>query len=364
MFVPVSLYRTYHGNPLMSLINVNYHLAEQLITKSFKHRNVPYLKGSPGTGKSEIYKQIAAKYKLVLIDLRLAQMEPTDLMGFPAINDETNTAGYTPMDIFPLENTPIPKGYKGWLLLLDEINQADRATMKAAYKLVLDRMVGQFPLHKMCYVAAAGNLDTDNALVEEMGTAMQSRISPHMVLEVDVQQWLEWANVHGIDYRICSFLEFRPDLLHHFEPDHTDCTYPCPRTWERVHEYITGHELDSKELRDIHMALIAGTIGSGATLEFIAFSKLFSKLPNFASIMANPESVEFDNSPDVVFALTGLLAQHASPTNIEKVLKFVDRLSGDFQALVVKNMRQRNAKLTHAQPITDWMTTNAERFIE
>ena len=133
---------------------------------------------------------------------------------------------------------------------------------------------------------------------------------------------------------------------------------------KRVHEYITGHELDSKELRDIHMALIAGTIGSGATLEFIAFSKLFSKLPNFASIMANPESVEFDNSPDVVFALTGLLAQHASPTNIEKVLKFVDRLSGDFQALVVKNMRQRNTKLTHAQPITDWMTTNAERFIE
>ena len=236
--------------------------------------------------------------------------------------------------------------------------------MKAAYKLVLDRMVGQFPLHKQCYVAAAGNLDTDNALVEEMGTAMQSRISPHMVLEVDVQQWLEWANTGGIDYRICSFIEFRPDLLHHFEPDHTDCTYPCPRTWERVHEYIINHEFDGPELRDIHMPLIAGTIGSGATMEFIAFTRLFSKLPNFASILASPESVEFNDSPDVVFALTGLLAQHASPTNIEKVLTFVDRLSGDFQALVVKNMRQRTAKLTHAQPITDWMTNNAERFIE
>ena len=246
------------------------------------------------------------KYKLLLIDLRLAQMEPTDLMGFPAINDETHTAGYTPMDIFPLENTPIPKGYKGWLLLLDEINQADRATMKAAYKLVLDRMVGQFPLHKQCYVAAAGNLDTDNALVEEMGTAMQSRISPHMVLGVDTQQWLEWANVRGIDYRICSFIEFRPDLLHHFEPDHTDCTYPCPRTWERVHEYIIGHEFTGPELNDIHMPLLAGTIGSGATIEFIAFSQLFTKLPNFASIMASPENVEFNDSPDVVFALTGL----------------------------------------------------------
>ena len=43
----------------MSLTTVNYHTAEKLIIKAFKHRNVPYLKGSPGTGKSEVYAAIA-----------------------------------------------------------------------------------------------------------------------------------------------------------------------------------------------------------------------------------------------------------------------------------------------------------------
>ncbi len=345
-------------NP-MSLITVSYTTAAACIKEAFRTKSVPYLKGSPGTGKSAIYAMIAEQYKLKLIDLRLASYEPTDLLGFPHVDLELGKASYIPFDSFPLEGDPIPDGYNGFLLLLDEINQADRAVIKAAYKIVLDRMVGPFKLHEMCYVAMAGNLDTDNALTEEMGTAMQSRISPHMILEVNVQQWLEWANAAGVDYRVTSFVEFRPDLLHHFEPDHVDCTYPCPRTWEKTHKYILGEAFDGPRLKDIHMPLIAGTIGSGATIEFIAFTHLFNKLPNFNAIMTSPEHVEFDDSPDVVFALTGLLAQNASVGNIDKILTFIDRLGGDFQALVIKNIRQRKVDLTNHQSVTDWLTDNA-----
>lgn len=40
---------------------------------------VPFLKGSPAIGKSSLAKQIAKEYNLELIDLRLAECDPTDL---------------------------------------------------------------------------------------------------------------------------------------------------------------------------------------------------------------------------------------------------------------------------------------------
>lgn len=56
--------------------------AEQAVTQltmCFQSKLVPFMKGSPGIGKSDIYKQIAKRFKLKLIDIRLSQCDPTDL---------------------------------------------------------------------------------------------------------------------------------------------------------------------------------------------------------------------------------------------------------------------------------------------
>jgi len=82
------------------------------------------------TGKSAVLHQIAKKFKLFLIDIRLAQCDPVDLSGFPITSGLK--AKYLPMDIFPLEDDPIPAGYNGFLILLDEINSASMAVQAAA----------------------------------------------------------------------------------------------------------------------------------------------------------------------------------------------------------------------------------------
>lgn len=53
--------------------------ASKLILDVFKARLVPMVTSSPGLGKSSIAKQIAEKQNLFVIDLRLAQCDPTDL---------------------------------------------------------------------------------------------------------------------------------------------------------------------------------------------------------------------------------------------------------------------------------------------
>ncbi len=59
--------------------------AIRLLIAAIKAKVVPMLKGSPGTGKSQIVYQIAKEYNLQVIDIRLSQCDPTDLAGFPTI---------------------------------------------------------------------------------------------------------------------------------------------------------------------------------------------------------------------------------------------------------------------------------------
>lgn len=200
--------------------------AAQMITKFIRAKIVVMLSGSPGIGKSHIVHQIAKAHGLKVIDLRLAQCDPCDLMGFPMIDGEK--ASYKPMDTFPIEEDPIPKGYNGWLLFMDELNSAAPAVQAASYKIILDRMVGNHKLHKNVAIVAAGNLETDNAIVQPMSTALQSRMA-HLELVVDSKEWVDWASSNEIDYRITSYINFRPDALYTFSPDHTDKTYASPR---------------------------------------------------------------------------------------------------------------------------------------
>ena len=132
------------------------------------------------------------------------------------------------MSTFPLESDPIPAGFNGWILFLDELTSASRSVQSSSYKLILDHMVGEHKLHDKLLIVGAGNREDDGAIVEPMSTALQSRLV-HIDVVLDVDCWLEWAMNNGIDHRITSYIKFKPDMLYTFKPDHTDKTYGSPR---------------------------------------------------------------------------------------------------------------------------------------
>ena len=177
-----------------------------MVTDFIKAGIVPMIHGSPGIGKSQIVHQIAEAHGLKLVDMRLSQCDPTDLAGFPQIDAARGKAGYLPMDTFPLEGEAPPTGYNGWLLFFDEANSAPKAVQAAAYKILLDRMIGQHKLHKNCALVAAGNLESDGAIVEEMSTALQSRLA-HIELTHDADAWVEWAQLNGVNHKITDFIK-------------------------------------------------------------------------------------------------------------------------------------------------------------
>ncbi|WAI96153.1 AAA family ATPase [Vibrio phage vB_VhaP_PG11] len=330
------------------------------VERCIKKKRVPILKGSPGIGKSDIIRQVAEKYSLKVIDIRLAQIDPVELNGFPNFTAD-GKAVYAPMNIFPTKGEPLPLKeehehrqtkyttllesgsddeiaafqkkycYRGWLLFFDEITSANRAVQAAAYKIVLDRMVGQFYLHEAAFCVAAGNLSSDKAVVNQMSTALQSRLI-HYTLKVCREEWITWAIKEGLDNRVISFHEWDKTLLHNFEPNHNSDTFPCPRTWHMLSDLIE----DVINVDGSLMPTMAGTVGQGAASTFNTFCQVWQDLPSVAQVVANPTTLAVSTDNATRYAIAGMLAGEANIQNISAIIKYMKRLSREFQLIFIR----------------------------
>lgn len=329
--------------------------AMSLIAACIKARLVPMVAGSPGIGKSNIAYQLADEYKLKVIDMRLSQCDPTDLLGFPSVVGKK--AGYVPMETFPIEGDPIPEGYNGWLLFLDEFNSASTAVQAAAYKLVLDRMVGLLHLHKNVAIVCAGNLETDGAIVQPMSTALQSRLV-HFELVVDSEEWCDWAMINGIDHRCTDYIKFKPGNLYTFQPDHTDKTYACPRTWEFANRILKNVEPGDVDL----LPLLSGTLSEGVAREFITFMKIYDSLPKMSDIQDKPETVRVPDEPSILFALTGSISHNLKEGTADQLMKYVSRLPAEFQVVTLRDCVRRNKAMLAHRAVQKWVAESSARL--
>jgi len=323
-------------------MEITLHKAAAAVKDIMRANLVANLVGSPGIGKSDIVKQVAEEFDLKVIDFRLAQADPTDLSGFPTLNEDRSRCHYAPPITFPLAGDPlpiktpavyetVPNGklvavattesravyedlqvevepatyYKGWLLFLDELTSAPQMVQAAAYKVILDRQVGEHDLHEKVRIVAAGNKATDKAIVQRMSTALQSRVVTLEII-IDMDEWLKWAEHAGIDKRIMAYIQFRPDMLHKFNASHQDLTFPCPRTWEFASRLMDIWGVVTLQ----NLVVLAGTISKGAASELISFCQVYSTLPTLERLVADPDNVVLDrNKPDVLFAICSLIGQ-------------------------------------------------------
>ena len=147
-------------------------------------------------------------------------------------------------------------------------------------------MVGQKKLHKRAVITCAGNLMTDKAIVNPVGTAMQSRLV-HIEMELNFDEWLQDVSMkEGYDSRIISFLGTNPSRLMMFNPDHEDKTFACPRTWEFVNKLLKSNpNMDSRRT-----PLFAGAISTLVSAEFFQFIEVYDKLIKVSDILKSPET--------------------------------------------------------------------------
>jgi len=250
--------------------------ARRALLRCFKRQRPAFLWGPPGIGKSELVAGIAQDLGGLMIDIRLSQMEPTDLRGIPFYNKDTGKMDWAPPVELPDEETA--SQYPIVVLFMDEMNSAAPATQAAAYQLVLNRRVGKFVLPKNVVMVAAGNRESDKGVTYRMPSPLANRFV-HLEMRVDFDSWQTWAVNNRIHKDVVGYLSFAKGDLFDFDPRSSSRSFATPRSWTFVSELLD--EDNDTGLTD----LVAGAVGEGMAVKFAAHRKVSGQMPNPVEVL-------------------------------------------------------------------------------
>jgi hypothetical protein len=256
--------------------------ARRAVMKCFAKRRPMFLWGPPGIGKSEVVAQITKELGGFMIDLRLGQMDPTDIRGIPFFNKELGKMDWAPP--IDLPDAELASQYPIVVLFMDEMNSAAPAVQAAAYQLVLNRRIGKYVLPDNVVMVAAGNRESDKGVTYRMPTPLANRFV-HVEMRADFATWQDWAVTNGVHKDVVGYLSFAKQDLYDFDAKSSSRAFATPRSWCFVSELLEDEDLDDVTATD----LIAGTIGEGLAVKFQAHRRISGKLPKPEDILSGKE---------------------------------------------------------------------------
>ena len=314
--------------------------------------------GPPGVGKSQIIAGIAERHGAPLIDLRLSQMEPTDLRGIPFRKGD-NVEWSVPA-MLPDAERHGPAG----ILFLDEINAAPPTVSAAAYQLILDRRLGEYAIPEGWAIFAAGNRQGDRGVTYAMPAPLANRFT-HYDMEANLDDWIGWALNHGIDARILGFLRFRPDMLFNYDAAHNPVAFPTPRSWEYAHRALSKFGGRPDLLSDALQACV----GQACGVELKAFVDNLENLPDIDGIL-DGSVADVPKGIDLQYGVAAALVRRAKESagdvgKLANILKYARRYpQREMGVMLVTDLHRAVGKPLFAVPeFVDWANSVAELML-
>jgi hypothetical protein len=152
---------------------------------------------------------------------------------------------------------------------------------------------------------------------------------------------------NGVKAEVTSFLRFRPNLLHDFDPQRDQNA--TPRSWVEGVSDVLGTVPAEAEFE-----CFRGAVGEGAAAEFVGFVRIWRKLPNPDAILLNPTTTNVPTDPATLYALAGAIANRATEGNFERVCTYAERMPPEFSVLTISYAARRNPDLANTQAFTKW----------
>ena len=263
--LPLFIWGTFGIGKSYSVLQAGREIAEEIglkFSSDFQHINDP-------------------EYFNVLV-IPMHQLDVSELKGLPFPDRGRRVTEFFRMNWLPKEGQGI--------IFLDELNLAPPLVQSNAYQLILDRRIGDYTLPDGYYVIGAGNTAEDKAHIIEFAEPLKNRFAGHYLLKIPTaEEWVRnYAIPHHLDERVISFLLWRDDLIHTYNPENDSTetiSVASPRTWEFVSNIIS--DIPDDDLETIEELVGAG-VGVEVAREFIAFLKL-RKSVDVAEIFRNPD---------------------------------------------------------------------------
>lgn len=306
--------------------------------------------GSMGIGKSWIIKQIGDELgydpHTEVIDLRLAQMEPADLVGIPRSRD-----GKTVWD--RPEWFPDPKEHPKGILFLDELNRAPQDVRQAVFELVNEWKLHTHRLPPGWSIVSAVNPpnSTMNYQVEELDPAMIRRFC-NIRVSVNEDDWQKWAHtktkdadgkeVSNIDEAITGFISAHSELLS-IKEDFKIEGFPNPDGYRMIDTLRKSGVLLHKHQAEI----FSGLIGVNAATTLIKYIDAnYSRPVSGKDVLDNYEKIKRklkkqrtdEMHVTVKETISELETRKSSKALMDNLVKFIKDIPGEHAATVVHKL--------------------------
>jgi hypothetical protein len=298
-----------------------------------------------------------------MIDLRLGQMDPTDIRGIPFYNKELGKMDWAPP--IDLPDAELASQYPVIVLFMDEMNSAPPGVQAAAYQLVLNRRMGKYVLPDNVVMIAAGNRESDKGVTYRMPTPLANRFV-HVEMKVDFPSWQEWAVLNNIHKDVVGYLTFAKQDLYDFDAKSSSRAFATPRSWSFVSQLMEDNDIDDSTATD----LIAGTIGEGLAVKYMAHRKIAGRLPKPEDILSG-KAKELDvKEVSAMYSLVISLCYELKSAIERKVTdKEFHEMADNFFAYMMKNfetelvvMGARIALTTYQLPFQPTKLKNFDEF--
>jgi hypothetical protein len=299
--------------------------AKRSLRKCVKIKRPVFMWGPPGIGKSDIVKQIGNEFDREVIDVRLSLWEPTDIKGIPYYNSAENTMTWAPPAELPTDANSTA------ILFLDELNSAAPATQAAAYQLILNRRVGTYVLPEGVSIIAAGNRETDKGVTYRMPAPLANRFL-HLELTYSFDDWQEWAVNNKIHEQVVGYLGFAKQDLYDFDPKSSSRSFATPRSWSFVSELLGDDDLDENTLTD----LVAGAVGEGLAVKFMAHRKVAKQMPKPEDILSGKVDKVNIKEISAMYSLSISLCYELQEADKKKVKNW-DAMADNFFKFMMEN---------------------------
>jgi len=304
---------------------MNHTQLENLAVRAYKTGFALFVYGGFGIGKSQTERKIARKLSdgreyvewnripynkkeevienadryFVNKDLRLAQLDPSDINGIPDIGGDRKYLKWNPPSWAVWSAQPEAKGF----LFFDEANLASPAVMKAFYQVVHDREIGDISISDGVGIMSAGNRQEDNAGIKPMPKPLQDRYFEVELRVPTMDEWEDWAIENQIDPHIISFLNMKPDYLYMPRKRDSKIKPASPRGWEQISKMLGRIEnnLDSSYFNFIRTT-VSSRVGEDAGREFVEFIRNSRKI-DIRDYINNPEGQSIPEKSDLKWTL-------------------------------------------------------------
>lgn len=329
-------------------------LLTETLTARFKNhvRRAVHIEGSPGLGKTQIVAQVAKELGVGFRIIHAPLMQPEDY-GMPIVNAARDGVKFVvPTEKFPMEGTDCEE--RG-ILLLDELPQSDNASQKILANLVQEREIHGQKIKDGWMIVSTGNRAADRAGANRILSHLRNRMTTYE-FEPHLDDWCGWAIDNDVNPELISFIRFRPNLLSEFNASRE--INPTPRAWVEGVNASLGKVPPSAEYETFK-----GDVGEGATGEFLAFLKIYRKLPNPDVVLMNPDKHDLPTDPATLYALCGALSARATAVNADRIVTVAKRMQPEFMVLCLRDSVRKCPDFQRTKAFSQWAAREGAKIL-